>query len=333
MGVYEDALKIKTKKGWNNKEWSRHTGIDLELLNEISSDAIEMTDELAEYIYNATKKPIRKNINDMLTFSHPQVITTCIHKGGSGKTTCVSGIATTLVNKGYHVLVIDTDSQMDCTRIYLSDDVDTSKNNIYTALVTEQDLKGCIYHTDYDNLDIIPSDIKMSAIEPILIAQGGVNTDTAFLFKKLLRPIIQENQYDFILIDTDKNIGTVSRTLFNASNHVLMITECSFFNITGIVTMHSQYEEIQRTTNPDLNFLGVILNKVMNRKNIVAEAAGSIDELFENKRFQNVIHIDSKIEQAQWNNMPVQVFSKSSKATKDFSLVTDELLERLRIYQ
>ena len=101
------------------------------------------------------------------------------NKGGVGKTASVTSVAHMLATRyNKKVLLVDTDAQMNSTMMY--SDVDfvsifngicegktTSTNKSVETLLLDRnaDIHECIIHTNYENLDIIPSCLTLSEAE------------------------------------------------------------------------------------------------------------------------------------------------------------------------
>lgn len=108
-----------------------------------------------------------------------------------------------------------------------------------------------------------------------------------------------------------------------------MVSECASYSIDGLETMKQQYLLVKEKTNPELEIIGVVLNKVNMRKEIVKKSKDIINEMFPNGCFKNIIKNDATIEKAQWNNTSISDYQKSSNAAKQFRSFTREFLERV----
>lgn len=269
-----------------------------------------------------------RGVPKLLRFSSPIIIGVCIHKGGSGKTTCSIGIADELASRGYNVLLIDSDSQMDATTTILPG-VDTSQKSLFPAIAMSGDIREQIYTTDETTLDIVPSSTRMASVETLLVSQSASGIQSERVFSNILKGVREDGYYDFVIIDMDKNIGVLNRSILTGCTHLLMVSEASLYNLSGFSVMHEQYESVCKTTNPDLSLLGVVLNKVMARKSIVNETMALFDESFPGVRFEHFIRQDAAVEKAQWNNISLRKYNKRSNAWRDIVAVTDELLCRI----
>ena len=101
------------------------------------------------------------------------------NKGGVGKTASVTTVAHMLAAVHHRrVLLVDLDPQMNSTCMFSEVDFIELFNGIYRGTCTkkqksvedllldrELDIHECIRHTEYENLDMIPSFITLSEAE------------------------------------------------------------------------------------------------------------------------------------------------------------------------
>lgn len=102
------------------------------------------------------------------------------------------------------------------------------------------------------------------------------------------------------------------------------------FHISGVVVEESQVRDVRRSSNPGLRSAGVVLNKVSERKSIVAEARAALDSALPGERYANEIHQDAAFEKSQWNGVPIGVYEPSGRGYGDIKKVAGEFLTRLR---
>lgn len=326
---YEPALSLKTNYGWDNKEWARRTGIVQRMLESVERGDFPDDEEVRDMLVSATKDGRKVKTGHLLHFKSPVVIGACLHKGGSGKTTCLVNIADDLSSRGYNVLFIDSDGQMNATSTLLPGEAKPAYN-LFSALSSEADIRGFIQDTKYDRLDIVPGSTRMGSAEAVLNSQSPHGITPDMVFKTILAEAIRENYYDFILVDMDKMVGTLNRSILTGCTHMLVVSECASYSSDGISDVVSFYSQVKASSNPDLTFLGIVLNKVVPRKKIVKVMMENLDEVFPEKRFSTYIRMDANVEQSQWEGQTLREYNPRCNAWKDISAVTDELVERVK---
>lgn len=265
------------------------------------------------------------------------VLTIANSKGGSGKSTTASMLARTLGEKGYKVLAIDCDSQMDLTNT-LGFTVDESlvdfgltlidfDKTIYQLIKTKGKITDFIVPTVYKNLDLIAGDDYIGRIEFDLHHEYQRET----ILKKLMSSLIESNIYDFIVFDTSTHLGDLAANILNMTDHVIIPVPMAMFGIRGIRTFIDFFNQFT-DMNKELNILGILMtmykpsNKILNQR-----AENLLLGIFsENLLFKTKISIDANIEKAQWNNVTAVEYAPKTRATLQYDEFAKEVIRRVK---
>ena len=134
-----------------------------------------------------------------------KIIAVANQKGGVGKTTTAVNLTAALGARGYRVLLVDVDPQGNSTSglgINKRDLHQSTYELLLSSLTPEQVLR----HTEFKNVDLLPSNIALAGAEIELVELENRATR---LKGALLR--VRE-QYDFILIDCPPPWGSSPST-------------------------------------------------------------------------------------------------------------------------
>lgn len=320
-------LDLLKKKGYDIKDWHRAIGIKQTLLDSlINNEEYIVEPEMAEGIYNMTAN---SKLENKVRFDKPQIIVFWTHKGGTGKTTLSTNIAHELSKRQFNVLAIDTDSQCDMTSTLFPDYINYPGKDFYDAFIMRDDLKemGYIFETDYDNLDIVPGSLMQETITSSLMSLN--NEQLARYFKNCLLTIMNENYYDFVILDLDKNAGLLNRSLLYQADFVISPLECAPYSVKSAPNIYNQIVQAQQL-NSKLKWLGVVYNKVNVRKSVVGNMKEDLESVLPDSAFNTYISNDACIEKSQAAFMPLSVYDRSSKAYKQLALLVDEIIERIK---
>ena len=93
-----------------------------------------------------------------------QIISIINQKGGVGKTTTVINLATVYQRKK-KILVIDLDPQGNATTGLGLSNIENSSDTIYGVLNGTKTINQVIKKTDFENLDLITSNVDLSGLE------------------------------------------------------------------------------------------------------------------------------------------------------------------------
>ena len=184
------------------------------------------------------------------------VITIANRKGGVGKTTTTLNLAYSLKELGKKVLVIDLDPQANLTRCF---DVENTENikTIGHLLITEMEEEESYlvedYTKSYDEIDIIPSSVYLSAVETQMRIETGS--------ERILSEIVNQakEHYDYILIDTSPSLNILTINALCASDSVLITADTQLFAIVGISELLKTIQKIKKRVNASLTIKGILL--------------------------------------------------------------------------
>ena len=325
---YQEALDLKIAYSWDNKEWSRRTGIRQDILAAVEAGSEPDDQDLLQMLVKETKHGKDKDTSALKRYRKPNIIAVSLHKGGSGKTTVTLNLAGSLAAMGYNVLIIDSDSQMDATSNLLGTR-DNQDLNLFNAISDGTDIRTQIIMTAIPRLDLVPSSINMATMESLISVQLHQGLDALSLFRNCTKQLVEDNYYDFVFVDMDKTIGKLNETILNGCTHLLMVAECAVFHVKGIGVMSTQYNRVKASGNPELKLLGVILNKVPRKKDIVQVVNGVLDEMQPGLRFRASVREDDNVVQSQWNQALISDQNSRCRASRDMEKVTKEFLTRI----
>ncbi len=167
-------------------------------------------------------------------------------KGGIGKTTSSIELAACFKNRGYNVLLIDLEQQCDTTK-YSGGNM--YKPGSYEAIKGTMSIKDVIQHVDeYDLLASSPalsnSDVEFS------------NPTDVLKLRKVLKEV--NDDYDFILMDTNPGRNKLLNMAYIAADYVLIPAEADDGSVDGIRSIFKDLEEYNEAEWTDAEVLGVI---------------------------------------------------------------------------
>lgn len=253
-----------------------------------------------------------------------KVICFANNKGGSGKSTTCSNVGYGLTMLGKKVLLIDGDMQLNLSLSLFDEDrvlaLAQSDRNLYEGIRRQEDLTGYIIHSEYENLDLIPSSTLMSSIEYELFTKW----QREYILKKCLSNIIESGAYDYILIDAPPTLGGWVMNILCASDEIIIPVESSPWGLFGLGNMFEFLEQVKQIA-PNLQIGGVVITKVDTRKSYFKQTIDMLRQLEGVHVFDTFIRVDSGIEWSQDNHTPIMAYKRSSRSAKEYLELTEEI--------
>ncbi|WP_159560058.1 ParA family protein [Streptococcus halichoeri] len=253
-----------------------------------------------------------------------EAITIANRKGGVGKTTTTLNLAYSLKELGKKVLVIDLDPQANLTRCF---DVGNTENikNIGHLLMTELEEEESYlvedYTKSYDEIDIIPSSIFLSAVEAQMRSETGS--------ERILSEIINQvkEYYEYILIDTSPSLNVLTINALCASDSVLIVADTQLFAVVGINELLKTIHKIKKRVNPKLKVQGILLTMYENRTNLSKTLTEQIEEMFQKKIkvFQTKIPKTVKVGEAIYSGQSIKKYAKGSSVDIAYDNLAKEI--------
>ena len=242
-----------------------------------------------------------------------------------GKSTTCANLAFELTSAGKKVLLIDGDMQLNLSLSFFDEErvleMAECEENLYYAIKNKRDLSGYIVHTPYENLDLIPSSTLMSQIEYELFTM----IQREYVLKKCLRSIYEKELYDYVLIDAPPTLGTWVINILCAADYVIVPVEASPWGLFGLANMFDFLNGISEMT--EAKIMGVLITKVDERKNYYKQTREILAGYDNINVFETFIHVDTSVEWAQDNSVPVSVYKKSTRSAKEFQQLAREVMD------
>jgi MinD-like ATPase involved in chromosome partitioning or flagellar assembly len=225
-------------------------------------------------------------------------------KGGVGKTTVVSNLATALAEFGRNVVVLDCN--LTTSHIALHFGMQHVDNSIIDVLKKKVKIQEAVYYNPIASVKIVPSTLKQ--MEEVEIKN----------LKKLICRIANSRK-DFVLIDSSPGFGNNVKNVLKASDKVLIVTTPTFPSLADGIKIAELAKKMKKE-------FFVILNKIRNKK---YEVKTEIIERMFGVKINVIIPEDDKIPESIAFGAPVVVYkpySKSAVAFKKFaaSLIGEE---------
>jgi len=251
-----------------------------------------------------------------------RIIALCNQKGGVGKTTTSVNLAAALAEYGRKVLVVDFDPQgaASATLGVNSHDIETT---IYDLLLSSKvATKDVIVPTAWDNLDLLPANIDLSAAEVQLV--GEVARESALA--RALRSV--QDDYDVIMIDCQPSLGLLTVNALVAAHGVVIPLACEFFAMRGVALLVDTVGKVQDRLNPRLTLDAIVPTMYDARTLHAQEVVTRVREAFGDRVTETMIGRTIKFPDATVAAEPILNFAPTHAGSEQYRQLARELVAR-----
>ena len=255
-----------------------------------------------------------------------QIISVINQKGGAGKTTTVINLAAGLSQIDKKILVIDLDPQGNATTGLGLSNMDSSSDTIYGVLNGTREIAEVIKKTQYENLDIITSNVDLSGLE----VETADDNNRAFILKTKLAAYLNNSRrlHDYVLIDCPPSLSLLTVMALVCSNSLLVPLQTEFFALEGLTQLMKTIERIKVSLNPDLKIRGILLTMYDKRNKLSSQVEKEARDYFSEKVYTTVIPRNVRLSEAPSHGMPVLIYDKLCPGSKSYFSFTNEFMSQ-----
>ncbi|MEV6107165.1 ParA family protein [Streptomyces sp. NPDC051940] len=250
------------------------------------------------------------------------VIAMCNQKGGVGKTTSTINLGAALAEYGRRVLLVDFDPQ-GALSVGLGVNPMELDLTVYNLLMERgMSADEVLLKTAVPNMDLLPSNIDLSAAEVQLVSEVAREQT----LQRALKPLMPE--YDYIVIDCQPSLGLLTVNALTAAQKVIVPLECEFFALRGVALLTETIEKVQERLNPDLELDGILATMYDSRTVHSREVLARVVEAFDEHVYHTVIGRTVRFPETTVAGEPITSYASNSVGAAAYRQLAREVLAR-----
>lgn len=237
-------------------------------------------------------------------------------KGGVGKTAACVNLAYLAATEGNATLICDLDPQGAASYYFRikPSKKQTGKKIIKKKKFLDRNIKG----TDYENLDLLPSDLSYRNLDIIL----DKTKKSKARLQQLLRTF--KGEYDYIFLDCPPNITLVSENVFQASQYILVPIIPTSLSILTYEKLNLFFKKNKYQSEKIIPFFSMVEKRKKMHNDIMIEFSEK-NRLF----LKGYIPYTADIEKMGWFRKPVFEFRKNSPASQSYIDLWQEIKKNI----
>lgn len=250
------------------------------------------------------------------------VVAMCNQKGGVGKTTSTINLGAALAEYGRRVLLVDLDPQgaLSAGLGVAHHDLDSTVHNLLIG--SKVSIDDVLMQTRVENMDLLPSNIDLSAAEIQLVNEVGREQSLG----RALHPV--RNRYDYILIDCQPSLGLLTVNALACSDGVIIPMECEYFSLRGLALLNDTVEKVRDRLNPRLSLYGIVVTMFDARLLHSRQVMARVVEVFGDLVYDTAISRTVRFPDASVAGEPITTWAPKSGGAEAYRAMAREVIHR-----
>ncbi len=209
--------------------------------------------------------------------SEPGRLAVSNQKGGVGKTAIAINIAGALNQQGHDVLFVDLDPQGNATEnLGMREIYDKNPPSLFDVL-SDPNQRDRIPELirEHDEMDLIPSNIDMTAVEPELTLSRRSGQQLALALEHV------EDEYDYLIIDCPPFLGNLMDNALYAAKNTLIPALAETTSKRAFELLFDHINAIEKDYDIHIGERGVVINRIDVRKTQARDMIDWIEDAFD----------------------------------------------------
>ncbi len=249
-----------------------------------------------------------------------RVVALANQKGGCGKTTTATNLASTLAQLEKKVLLIDNDPQGHATLALGIHERDFTLSTSDLYLTSDILVEDAFLEISPD-LHLVPAGIELSGVEMTLAREPEKEMRLRNNLRRSALP------YDYVLIDCPPSVSLLTFNALLACGEVLIPVDPSTCSLQAVRKIRETLAVLREKKGHDV-IPHILMSNFDTRPLFVRSVMEELEELYGGELLDTVIHQTVKIKEAAGSGVPVTLHDPESRGAFDFRSLAREILDQ-----
>lgn len=261
----------------------------------------------------------RKDANKTDKKTEQKIIVLGNQKGGVSKTSTARDVGAALSLEGKSVLLVDGDPQGSLS-LALHNKPIKKGYTVLDAMLGNKTIDDIIIRLD--KYDLLPANLGMATADIELSKElsGGVT---------LLRRLLENTNYDYVLIDMPPSLGKISINCLAAGDYLIMPCKVEDLCMLGLNLLIETINNVKKTLNPNLKILGAVATLYDRGDAYHREGYKILKDYFKSTMFETVMRKNTHVARAVRSKQDIFSYNDTSPGAKDIKALTKEILKKI----
>jgi chromosome partitioning protein len=251
------------------------------------------------------------------------VVAIANQKGGVGKTTTAVNLGCALAERGLRVLIVDLDPQGNATSSLGLQEIEGE--SLYEPLLGNARVADKVLPTRLEGVFIVPADLDLAGAEVEIARMDDHLTRLA----RTLRPLRDDNTFDFILLDCPPSLGILMTNALAAADELLTPIQCEYFALEGLVKIVRVVDQVRHSgANARLKIGGIVMTMFDSRTNLSAQVVGEVRKHFPELVYDTVVPRSVRLSEAPSFGKSILEYDGSGVGARAYRTLANEFIIR-----
>ena len=172
-------------------------------------------------------------------------------------------------------------------------------------------------------VDIIPSEAALSGLEVELVELDALERTRQL---KNIIDLIDQDEYDFVLIDCPPSLGLLSINALVASNSIIIPIQTEYYALEGVSELMNTYNMVKKQLNEDLEIEGVLLSMFDKRAVLSYEVVEEVKSYFKTNVFRVMIPRNPRLAEAPSHGLSTIEYDSKSQGSVAYIALANEII-------